>query len=144
MPYRTDPRLSGRHPFEIYMLALAAVTGIPSLFGAPEPGSIEAALPSWAVFAWSLVLSLGSVLALLGISLKRRDTGLILEQLGLAFVGAASIIYAVSLWAVAGLAALFAGGIVFGFGVSCLVRWKDLQETIDAVHEAEKEQGTAT
>lgn len=142
MPYRTDPRFAGRHPFEIFMLILAAITSVPTLLGlATEPGTIEAALPPWAVFGWQVILAFGSVGSLVGIYLRNRATGLIIEQLGMAFVGVASLIYGVSAWVVAGPPAGIPGGIIFGFGVACLIRWRDLQKTIDAVHDEEIRRG---
>lgn len=141
-PYRTDPQMAGRHPFEIFMLLLAAVTSIPSLLGAaPEPGSIEEALPGWASFSWQVALVIGSVMALVGIWWRERATGLILEQLGLALVGVAGVIYAFSVWSVVGVAAAIPGGIILGFGIACIVRWRQIQRTINAVHAEEKRQG---
>lgn len=138
-PYRTDPKMSGRHPFEIYMLLLVVITSLPVFFGAaPEPGSIEAELPTWAVFGWQTILAVGSVTSLVGIFWRNRATGLILEQLGLAFVGVASVIYAASVWAAAGIPAGIPGGIILGFGMACLIRWRDIQKTIDAVAAEEK------
>jgi hypothetical protein len=127
--------MSGRHPFEIFMLALVVLTSVPVFFGAaPEPGSIEAALPTWGVFAWQSILAFGSVGSLLGIFWRDRATGLIMEQLGMAFVGVASVIYSASVWAIAGPGAAIPGGIILGFGIACLIRWRDIQRTINAVH----------
>lgn len=143
MPYRVDARMTGRHPFELFLLALAFASGLPALIGAtPEPGSIEAALPSWGAFLWSLTLVVGSGSALVGIYLRDRATGLIVEQLGLAFVGVAAVVYSGIILYVIGVGALFSAGITFAFGVSCLVRWRDIQNIIDAVHEEEKRRGT--
>lgn len=138
-PYRSDARLSGRHPFETFMLALAAFASIPALFGAaPDPGSIEAALPPIGGFLWSLILTVGSIVALAGTYWKDRATGLILEQLGLAFVGVAAFIYTGVALSVVGLSAAIPAAIIAGFGAACLKRWRDLQSVIDAVHEEEK------
>lgn len=137
-PYRVDARMSGRHPFETYILALAAFAAIPVLFGAaPDPGSIEAALPSYAGFLWSLILATGSIIALVGTYWKDRATGLVAEQLGLAFVGIAAFLYAGVALAVVGVSAAIPAAFILGFGTACLKRWRDLQKVINAVHEEE-------
>lgn len=132
MPYRTDARLSGRHPFEIFMLVLASLTSLPTVLGrAAKPPSITEALPPLAQFLWALILCLGSTGALVGIWWHNRATGLVVEQLGLALVGITSLIYVVVALFVTGLSIPI--GIVFGFGASCLKRWWDLQGVINEV-----------
>jgi hypothetical protein len=134
MPYRVDARLSGRHPFELFLLALSFISGIPALLGAaPEPGSIESSLPAWAAVGWSVCLVGGSGLALIGIYWRQRAAGLILEQLGLAFVGVAALVYAVCIVSVIGATGVLSAGIVAAFGAACLVRWRQIQRVIDAV-----------
>lgn len=134
-PYRTDPRMSGRHPFEIFTLFLALVTSLPVLFGVtPAPGTIRAVLPPVVAFIWALTLCVGSLVALVGVWWKERATGLIMEQLGLACVGVVCIIYFVVALVAVGWSTTIPMGIVLGFGLSCLWRWRDLQRSINEVY----------
>lgn len=138
-PYRVDPRMSGRHPFELYILYLSVLTGLPVLLGiTPRPGSINAVLPTWMAFGWSAFLVGGAIVTLAGVYWRERATGLIAEQLGLALVGVMSVAYSVCLVYIGGLDVALGAAIVAGFGISCLRRYFQIQEVIDAVHEAEK------
>lgn len=134
-PYRVDARLSGRHPFELYILYLAFVSSLPILFGlAPAPGSVREALPTIVSTVWALILAGGSLAALVGIYFRERATGLILEQLGLALVGVGNLIYCVCVLYVVGESGVFMVAIVGGFGVSCLRRYWQIQRILDDVH----------
>lgn len=138
-PYRVDARLSGRHPFEIYILYLALLTALPTLLGVtPRPGSINYLMPGWMAVGWSAFLAGGAALTLLGIYWRERATGLIMEQLGLALVGVMSVAYAVCVLYVTGLDSGVGAAIVGGFGVSCLRRYWQIQQVLDSVHEVEK------
>jgi len=138
-PYRVDARLSGRHPFEIFVLYLAFLTALPTMLGiAPAPGSVREALPTWVTIGWAAALCLGSGVALFGVYWKERATGLICEQLGLAMVGVASLVYCFCVLYVIGPDSMIAVAIVGGFGISCLRRYWQIQHILDQVHEAEK------
>ena len=146
MPYRSDPMQAGRHPFELFTLFLALLTGLPTVLGAiPRPGTIEEALPDVIPVIWSWVLFLGAACALIGIYWRDRATGLIFEQLGLAFVGLASIVYSASIaWETTGGGhvslrqdALIGAAIMLGFGTSCVCRYFQIQQTLDATHEVQ-------
>jgi hypothetical protein len=126
-----DARFSGRHPFELFTLFLCVITALPTVLRlTPEPSSINQALPPWLAIAWSITLLLGSMAALFGVYWRRRATGLVMEQLGLAVTGAAALIYAGCILVV-GSGGLVPAGIIGGFGCACLWRWKDLQRIID-------------
>jgi hypothetical protein len=141
MPYRTDASMAGRHPFEIFTLILGFITGLPRLLGVtPAPNSITAVLPPVLVLAWSFVLVAGCGVALTGVWWRNRAIGLILEQLGLAFVGVACLVYSGVAIIALGPNASIPVGIVAAFGVSCLVRWRQIQRTIDFVYGEEKRQ----
>jgi hypothetical protein len=139
MPYRTDASMAGRHPFEIFTLILGLVSGLPRLLGVtPAPNSITSLLPPVLVLAWSAVLVIGCATALTGVWWRNRAIGLILEQLGLAFVGVACIVYSGVALISLGPNASIPISIVGAFGVSCLVRWRQIQRTIDFVYGEEK------
>jgi len=132
MPYRSDVRLAGRHPFEIFTLYLAFLTGLPTVVDlAPRPGSIDAELPLAVAIGWSFVLTLGALVALIGIYWKGRVTGLIMEQLGIGFVGVAAAIYVVCVLYAAKGDAAFAAGVIGGFALSCGWRYRQIQKTLN-------------
>lgn len=132
-------RRESRHPFELYLLTALAVTGIPTAFGEPTAGSIEAALPEWAVLVWGITLCGGAVTALVGIALLVRSpaNGLLLEQLGLGWVAAATIFYSIVILRTQGMSGLTAAAFVLGFGAACVVRCIQIQRSINrAVRQA--------
>jgi len=138
-PYRTDPLRSGRHPFQLFVLFLAWLVSLPTLFGAaPTPGSINATLPAWLAFSWSVALAAGAGIALVGVFLLNRPIGIILEQLGLGIFGIASVVYTAAALKSLGLAALQPAGIVAGFGAACLWRYFQLQGVLNRAQAEQK------
>jgi hypothetical protein len=137
MPLRTQ-QLSGRHPFEIFMLALTLVTGAPVLLGVtPRPGSMNALVSSTYVHIWAGALVIGASLALIGVAWKRpKDprlmsvTGLSLEQVGLVMVAAATLFYTAVLLLSDTPGAGVAIGTILAYGSSCAVRAWQLQGII--------------
>lgn len=126
----TEILFGSRHPFQIYMLLLCLFTGLPLLFGRYEPRSIEAQLPGWGVTLWGATLFFGALVALVGIFLPNRVNGLLVEGIGLIATGVAAIIYAVAIIFTIGSAGVVASGIVVGFGISCVVRWFQLNTVL--------------
>ena len=120
-PRLVDPLEASRHPFETYLLVLAAVSGLPLLFGKPNSASIAATLPHVLVIGWGFMLVLGSLCALVGLYWRGRSaTGLVLERAGLIGVGGASLVYAASvLISAPGFTGAFAASITAGFGIAC-------------------------
>lgn len=138
-PYRVDARMAGRHPFELFTIYLAIVTSIPTVLGiVPQPGTLRTVMPPWMSAGWAWTLLVGSLLTLVGIYWKDRILGLIGEQLGLALVGVASVAYAICVVYVAGADAVITASLIGGFGASCLRRYFQIQQTLNAVHEAER------
>lgn len=91
-----NPELTklSRHPFQIFVMVAAMLTGVPILLGGvPGPGSLRAALPPNGVYAWSALFCIGGILALVGASMRNRVNGLLTEQVGLGFVGSACLLY---------------------------------------------------
>lgn len=133
-PQLVDPLDASRHPFETYLLCLAAVSGVPLLFGKANSGSMAAAMPEPAVLAWGAMLVLGSLLALVGLYWHGKSaTGLLLERTGLVGVGGAAIIFsAVALLSV-GLDATFSACITAGFGLACFAQARRISHRIRLV-----------
>ena len=126
LPY-TDPLRAGRHPFQIYMLALAFVSGLPLLFGQTVAESVEKQVPVWMAFVWGAFLVFRSAIALVGSTWRGNYANdLPVERVGLDLVGAAAMIYGVAIFTYRGSEALLSAAIIFGFGVSCIRRARDI------------------
>lgn len=126
-----DPLHAGRHPFQVYLLALCVVSGTPLVLGLVEPRTIEAALPGWLATAWGIFLLTGAAVALVG-SYWQGDyaNALTLERIGLVLVGSAAVIYGVVIFTVLDWAGFVSACITAGFGVSCLSRARDIGHII--------------
>jgi hypothetical protein len=128
---KTYARLSDRHPFEVYLLALTLLASVPASFGlAPAPATIRVQLDPTMARVWAISLTVGAVTALVGLSWKRPKhglsvNGLLLEQVGLTFVGAATVFYAACAFYSVGLSIIIPVGTVLAFGVASFRQaWK--------------------
>jgi hypothetical protein len=128
---KTYARLSDRHPFEVYLLVLALMSSVPASLGlTPAPATIRVQLDPNMARLWAISLTVGAATALVGLSWKRPKfglsvTGLTLEQVGLTFVGAATIFYSACAFKAAGLPAIIPIGTVAAFGAASFRQaWK--------------------
>lgn len=99
-----------REPWEIALLAAGAVNGVLVFIDyQTSPGALERQLPEWGVTVWAAGLTIGSVIALVGILWPRerpdgswldgevnpiRVSPLLLEQVGLAIFGFIALAHA--------------------------------------------------
>lgn len=127
VPY-ADPLTAGRHPFQVYLLTLALISGITQLIGNQPPDTITESLEPFMVTIWSYMLVGGSLLTLMGSYWPKAhyDTGLTLERIGLAFTGTAACIYGIVIIRTLHLPGAVAGGITIGFGLACLIRTRGI------------------
>ena len=128
--YPVDPRAS-------FMLALSVMSGVSSLAVAEAPGSLQAAMPEWAVLIWGVLLIVGAATALIGMLFKGVG-GVIIEQVGNMTVAATATFYAAVAIIVVGATAVFPAGIIGAWGVACFVRWLQLQMLIDSAYRTER------
>lgn len=128
----SDPLRAGRHPFQTYMLILCMIAGLPLLFGQPASATLEALLPPWCVYLWGFALTFGSAIALIGSYMPRHNyaTVLTIERIGLAVTGFAGVAYSLLIGIYAGFQNSVAIAIIFGFGISCLIRARDIGKVI--------------
>ena len=118
-------------PRAVFILALSVFSGMTALLLEAAPESLESLLPRWGVVTWGILLTLGSAVTLLGMAFQNLN-GVILEQIGSVAVGATTIFYAtLAIWVV-GPNAISGVSIIFAWGLSCFVRWWQLQMLIDA------------
>jgi hypothetical protein len=117
----------------LLFLCLTAGAGIG--LGAPAPGSIEAQLPLWGVYAWGFALGIGAAVILLGLAMQANNDrlviGVLAEQVGMVALGFAAIIYSAAAFVTVGWSGLLPAGTTFTFGIACLFRWVSLQKQIN-------------
>lgn len=129
------PLDSSRNSFELYLLFLGLISGLPLLWGGgPPPMSAAALLSPVELKVWACLLVGGCGVALVGVWwtwwawLARFNsgirpslaTGLLLEQVGMVSVAVGTMIFAYAIVAVGGSPLL--AGIVLGFGLACATR----------------------
>lgn len=73
---------SGRHPHEVFLLAVCVLISISALATGARPQSVEETFPFWIGVTWYAGLIIGSSVALYGIRMK-NITGLLLERAAL-------------------------------------------------------------
>lgn len=124
-----------RHPFQVFILVLSVIAGVPMLFGkVPIPGSLEEALPQWAGTLWAASLTLGAAVTLVGVFWPVRLTGHLIEQVGLIAVGSAAVLYGgVLFFFVSDSGSLVSASMISGYGAACVWRWFQLQRYIQLV-----------
>lgn len=121
--YPADPRA-------VFILALSVFSGITALALDAAPDTLEATLPHWAVYTWGILLSLGSAVTLLGMW-RQTVNGIIIEQVGCIMIAATTIFYSgIAFWQL-GAGALQNVGIIMAWGLSCILRWVQLQILIN-------------
>jgi hypothetical protein len=99
---------------------------------------MEASLPKGLIFAWGVALTVGALLTLVGSFSNQKLKGLLVEQIGLALVGVAAVLYACVALVTLGFSsgAGVPAAIVGAFGLSCLWRWVQIQRFIKSVADA--------
>lgn len=118
---------SGRHPFEFLALFGSVVIGLCSALNILWPPEISDALPTQFKVVWGVAFALGSGVALIGTRKRDRQSGILLEQIGL-------IILLATCWTFAAVLLVTLPvqyfPIVFLFatlGVACLMQWVRLE-----------------
>lgn len=117
--YPADPRA-------IFILGLSVFTGVTALALDQAPDSLNELLPRWTVLVWGILLTLGSLVTLVGMA-SQTIWGIITEQVGCVTVAATTIFYAGVVLAEFGLNSMQGTGVVLAWGLSCGVRWVQLQ-----------------
>lgn len=121
--YPADPRA-------VFILALSVFSGLTALALDAAPESLQSVLDPWVVIAWGILLTLGSAVTLFGMA-RQTVNGIIIEQVGSIMVAATTVFYSgIAFWQV-GIDALQGVGIILAWGLSCLVRWLQLQVLIN-------------
>lgn len=129
--YPADPRA-------VFILALSVFSSLTAVALQEGPPSLQGVMPEWAVIVWGLMLGLGSLLTLGGM-MRQSVNGIITEQIGSVVVAAATLFYSgIAFWQL-GPVALQTVGIILAWGLSCGLRWFQLQALINsAIGRAQK------
>jgi hypothetical protein len=111
----------------VLLAAWAFFAGMGLIFGAPEPRSLEQAMPSVIVVAWAVSQFLGGAMLIVGGYFPLPFTGMLIEGAGQTALAAQSLVYASALirvngWETAWLSAL----LVFAFGMASGWRVKQI------------------
>lgn len=137
----TEATREGREGFEIWVLGLCVLAGVPLLFGGAKPGTIASLLPEEWQLVWSIFLVGGALLALIGIFLPQRATGLILEQIGMVPTAIAAFVYAFVVLYTVHWTGVIPAAVVTGFGIACARRWFRIQGVITKAEMLAKRRG---
>jgi len=128
--YPADPRA-------IFILALSVFSAGTALAIKAAPESLEAAVPTWAVIMWNILLLAGSATTLVGMMFQSVN-GIIAEQVGSVTVGVTALFYATIAFAFVGTDSISTVGIIAAWGLSCLARWMQLQILINNAYKRQR------
>lgn len=112
-----------RNPLEFCLCAVMLVSLLPIMLGyAPLPGSLAAQPTPFGQMSAGLIC-FGSFGVGAGILWRGRDTGLLLQQAAMWFLGVGLAFYGVALWLAAGWdSARIAIALTFGVALGCFAR----------------------
>jgi hypothetical protein len=111
---------TGRHPFQVAIVAACPLSALTILATAREPRSLDTVLPDWFVTAWLVGFVVSGVLALIGMHWPHPlGWGLMVECGGILGLGAQTTVYSASLAIVNGLDALGSGALITAIAIAC-------------------------
>lgn len=118
----TNRPLGPLNPFEGYLLLAALLQGVAVLAGVAHPSSIQALLPTFLLYVWGALLTIGGGLSLAGLLWPRDPfTAIEIKRFGLYSAGLATLAYGAALISV-GPPGYVAGITNVSFTVACAVR----------------------
>jgi hypothetical protein len=112
---------TGRHPFEVAVLAAAAACGLTLMVSGVSPRSVAAAMPEFVQVLWQVGLLAGGIIGLVGTFWPGKLAAQLgAEAVGVMFLGSATTMYTIALFTVSGTQAIAAGAFV---GAVALASW---------------------
>lgn len=121
-------KIGRRQPHQILLCVWCVIAGVLFVAGvAPTPGSIAALLPTWVLWIWYLLLTVGGSIGVVGSFWPRRNlyTGLQLERASMIFLATGTCMYMMAMIGAAGARATGAAGFLAAWGAACV--WRALQ-----------------
>lgn len=127
---------TGRSPFQLYLLALITIAGIPLMLGVSD-NAIAKAMGQPYANLWGGCLFLGGFSCVLGVYWPKDPiTGMLIERTGLVGLGGASLIWSILVvWRIQ-LNGLFSATLTFALFLSCLAQWRWVNKNINKVMKA--------
>lgn len=121
------PQTPERNAMVFVFKAVLALWLLPVAIGGEAPRSLEQS-PAWMTLGAPWAVIIGSAISIVGLTLRDRDDGIDLEQVGLVLVGVGLLIYGTAVFTGANLTqARWAAGICFGLGLGAGARWWQMQ-----------------
>lgn len=112
-------------PRAVFILAASAISGCLAIALGAAPDSLGAILPQWGVMLWSILVTLGSIVTMVGMATKGVN-GIVTEQVGSAVIAGSTLFYSYVAFSHVGSNALQSVGIVTAWGLACGLRWFQL------------------
>lgn len=123
---RTLEITTGRHPFQVAIVAACLLSSLIIAVTGNEPRSLNRSLPQGFALVWLISLAVNAAIALFGMFSSRvLRRGLVAESGGLIGLATTTTVYSVSLAMLSGWAAVGTGGLVLGIAIACW--WRALQ-----------------
>lgn len=117
---------TGRHPFQVAIVAACPLVALTIMLAEREPRSLDNALPAGFVNVWLAAIAVNGLICLFGIYWRHPlGWGLMVECGGIIGLGAMVTVYSAAIAALSGLDALASGGLVTGIAVACW--WRAVQ-----------------
>lgn len=141
MPHRQPVRVvTGRHPYEVAVLAAAPIAAVALMATGTRPRSVSEGMRESVVVGWEIGLILAGLIALVGVWWPGKvRNSLAWERVGVFLLGTTLSMYVVAVFAASGTSAIVAGGFVGALAVASWVRvaqiWQELRK-LDAVRDA--------
>lgn len=120
---------------QVAMAILLTLSGLPTLFGGPQPGSLSEVLPAALVYAVAGVFTGGGALIVAAAAVRNPELALYLELTAAAPLMLMLSTYAGAALSVAGLRAAFAAALALGLAVAFSVRAVKVYQTIRGLRE---------
>ena len=124
------PPPPSRHPAEIFLAAASVMSGLGSLLGPARPGSVRAIAPAWVGVGWATVLIVGGTICLIAALIQRRARRLLVERVGIVFLGFGAAAYSLAVFSVQGWRGLYPALVTLGFSAACIWRWAQIERVL--------------
>lgn len=92
------PIRASRHPYQIWLVVAAGLSGWSTIAKGVSPGSLQQNLPHQSVYLWAGLLLVGGGLCMFGAIWKDEITALLVERIGQFAIAGAEVVYAIVLW----------------------------------------------
>jgi hypothetical protein len=133
MPYTAlVPVPARRHPHQVLIAALLMVSGSAILLGGPSPGSVTAALPTWLLYLWAGVITLGGGMVVAA-AIAPPQWALFLELAADPALCVMCVVYSASVFDVAGARGAVPIALVAGVAAAFAIRAVQVFRTLLAV-----------